>query len=113
ELFASLAGGVKFTKLDLLQAYKQFLLYQKSKELVTINRHKGLFRCTRLPFGMASGPAIFQRMMDCVLQAVLNAPAPTSVKELQSFLGLINCYGRIIPNLATLLHPLNHLLKKT
>lgn len=44
ELFASLAGGQKFTKLDLSQAYQQLLLDDKSKELVTINTHKGLFR---------------------------------------------------------------------
>ena len=39
-----LAGGQKFTKLDLSQAYEQLLLDDKSKELVTINTHKWLFR---------------------------------------------------------------------
>ena len=70
ELFASLAGGEKFTKLDLSQAYQQLLLDEKSKELMTINTHKGLFRYTRLPFGVASAPAIFQRTMDSILQGI-------------------------------------------
>ena len=39
ELFASLAGGERFTKLDLSQAYQQMRLDQRSKELVTINTH--------------------------------------------------------------------------
>ena len=46
ELFAFLAGGERFTKLDLSQAYQQMRLDQCSKELVTINTHKGLYRYT-------------------------------------------------------------------
>jgi len=34
------------------------------------------------------------------------------VQELRSFLGLLNYYGKFIPNLATTLHPLNTLLQK-
>ena len=43
ELFASLSGGKKFTKLDLSQAYQQIVLDDQSKDLVTINTHKGLY----------------------------------------------------------------------
>ena len=39
-----------------------------------------------------------------------DAPAPTNVAELRSFLGLVNYYGRFISNLATRLQPLNQLL---
>ena len=67
EIFASSAGGQSFTKLDLLQAYQQLLLDEASKNLVTINTHLGLYRYTRLPFGVAAAPAIFQRTMDAVL----------------------------------------------
>ena len=42
ELFAKLAGGVKFTKLDLSQAYMQLPLDEESQKLCTINTHKGL-----------------------------------------------------------------------
>ena len=47
DLFASLAGGKSFTKLDLAQAYKQLLLDNGSRCYVTINTHKGLFQYTR------------------------------------------------------------------
>ena len=70
EIFASLAGGQKFTKLDLSQAYQQLLLDDDSKALLTVNTHKGLYRYTRLPFGIASAPAIFQRTMDVILQGI-------------------------------------------
>lgn len=46
------------------------------------------------------------------LTAILEAPAPKNVQELHSCLGLINYYGKFIPNAATLLAPLNDLLRK-
>ena len=70
ELFASVSGGKKFTKLDLSQAYQQMLLDDQSKGLVTINTHRGLYQYTRIPFGIASAPAIFQQTMDIILQGI-------------------------------------------
>ena len=69
DLFATLAGGKKFTKLDLSQAYQQLTLDNESRKYVTINAHKGLYQYTRLPFGVASAPAIFQRLMDTIRSA--------------------------------------------
>ena len=68
DILASLSGGKLFTKLDLAHAYQQILLTDDSKHYTTINKHKGLFRYNRLPFGVASAPAIFQRTMDSLLQ---------------------------------------------
>ncbi len=183
DLFATLAGGERFTKIDLTNAYQQISLDESSRELVTINTHRGLYRYTRLPFGVASAPAIFQKVMDTVLQgiprvicylddilitgnteeehlrhveqvlerlqkyeirarkakctflsesveylghrvdakglhttpekvkAIKDAPQPTIGQELRSFLGLLHYYGKFLPNLSTLLHPLNSLVK--
>ena len=46
------------------------LLDESSSEMVTINTTKGLFRYTRLPFGVASAPAVFQKTMDTILQGM-------------------------------------------
>ena len=46
-----------------------------------------------------------------LIEAVKKAPLPKNVQELRSFLGLVHYYGKFIPNLATLLHPLNSLLQ--
>ena len=45
------------------------------------------------------------------LEAVREAPVPHNVSELRSFLGLLNYYRTFLPNLATVLHPLNELLQ--
>ena len=152
-------------------------LKPSSYQYVTINTH------TRLPFGVASAPALFQKTMDAILQgippiicyiddilvtgandeehlcnltevlrrlqergmrlkrdkckflkdsvnylghhidaqgchanarkvkAILKAHAPTCVTELWSFLGLLNYCRKFIPNLASVVHPLNALLR--
>lgn len=70
DLFAKLAGGQQFTKLDLSQAYQQVQLEENSRRYLTINTHKGLYHYNRLPYGVASAPAIFQKIMDQVLQGM-------------------------------------------
>ena len=44
--------------------------------------------------------------------AVVNAPHPENVSQVRSFIGLINYYQHFLPNLSTLLQPLNKLLEK-
>ena len=68
DLFATLAGGQ--TKLDLSQAYQQVPLDRASQKYVTISTHKGLYQFNRLPFGVASAPAIFQGIMEKLLQGI-------------------------------------------
>lgn len=71
-LLASLAGGVVFSKLDMSQAYQQIELDDESKKYVIINTHTGLFKYNRLLFGVSSAPAIFQRVMESLLQGIPN-----------------------------------------
>ena len=173
-----LSGGKTFSKLDLANAYQQIPLEQKSKQLVTISTHKGLYCYNRLPFGISAAPSIFQRTMENVLQGIPNtciylddllvtgdtqeshlanlevvlsklqtaglrlkrskctfmmpsveylghqistkgiqptedkvraikdAPVPTDVTQLRSFVGLVNYYGKFLPNLSSVLAPL-------
>ena len=65
-----MSGGKYFSKLDLQDTYLQFPLDIASKQYVAINTHRGLFQYNRLPFGVASAPAIFQRHMETLLQGV-------------------------------------------
>ena len=70
HLFATLGGGTTFTKLDMSEAYQQIELEDSSRQCTVINTHKGLFQYNRLPFGISSAPAIFQRVMESLLQGI-------------------------------------------
>ena len=70
DLLSALAGGKRFTKLDLKHAYQQLPLSEESKQFLTINTSKGLYQYQRLPFGVASAPAIFQSTMDTILKGI-------------------------------------------
>ena len=54
----------------LLGAYLQIELDDESKQFLVINTHKGLYCFNRLPYGVASAPALFQKVMDQVLQGL-------------------------------------------
>ncbi|XP_031358777.1 uncharacterized protein K02A2.6-like, partial [Photinus pyralis] len=70
ELFSSMAGGEKFTKIDLSQAYLHLEVHPDDRHLLTLNTHKGLYQCNRLMFGIASAPAIWQRQMEKLLEGI-------------------------------------------
>ena len=64
DIFANLAGGQKFSKIDLRQAYHQIEMEEDSKKYTLM----GLFQYNRLVFGITSAPAIWQRTIDQVLE---------------------------------------------
>ena len=70
DLLATLKNGKVFLKIDLSQAYQQLPLDEESQKLCVINTHKGLYRYTRLPFGIASVPGIFQKTMERLLHGI-------------------------------------------
>ena len=70
DSMAALTGGHNFSKLDLSAAYQQMILDKDSHPYVVISTQKGLYKYLRLPFGVASAPAVFQQAMDTILQGL-------------------------------------------
>lgn len=68
ELLEQLTGAKYFSKLDLASAYHQVELSESSRDLTTFITHDGLFRFRRVCFGLASAPAVFQKMMSDILK---------------------------------------------
>lgn len=64
-----------FTSLDLMKGYYQIMLDKESMDKSAFICHMGLFRYTRMPFGLTSAPATFQRLMSRILKGV----SPTKV----------------------------------
>lgn len=70
ELFVKLAGGTKYSKIDLRQAYLQLEVHPDDRKFMTLNTHKGLYTVNKLMYGIASAPAIWQRTMEQILQEI-------------------------------------------
>lgn len=64
HMFAALGNCKVFSKLDLRQAFQQLLMDESSQEMCTLSTHLGLYRPKRLPYGVASSPALWQQTMD-------------------------------------------------
>ena len=68
DVFASLAGGQKFSKIDLTQAYLSVNVHPDHRQYITINTHKGLYQYNRLPYGVVDSGAKFQKSVDPILE---------------------------------------------
>ena len=50
--------------------------------------------------------------VDAKVKAIKEAPTPTNPSELKSFLGMLNFYGKFMPDFSSTLEPLHELLRK-
>ena len=73
DMHSALRGCTVFSVLDIKQAYHQIPIDPECQGYLTINTHVGLFAFKRLPNGIHSGPAIFQRIMDNLLSDIPKA----------------------------------------
>ena len=65
----SLLGDAKyFTALVLKSGYWHVKLEEDSKENTAFACHRGLFQFNVMPFGLSNAPAVFQELMNIVLQ---------------------------------------------
>ncbi|XP_078476235.1 uncharacterized protein LOC144737431 [Lampetra planeri] len=67
ESLDALAGARFFSTLDLLSGFWQLPLDDDSKPKTAFRTPHGLFQFNRLPMGLHSAPATFQRLMELVL----------------------------------------------
>ncbi|XP_036346032.1 uncharacterized protein K02A2.6-like [Rhagoletis pomonella] len=56
ELFSAMADGEKFSKIDMSNAYLQPEVHPDDQHLLTLSTHKGLYKPTRLMFGVPCAP---------------------------------------------------------
>ena len=70
DIFATLASGQSYTKLNLSHAYHQLKLLEEAQSYMVINTHKGHFAYQRLQFGVLSAVGIFQRTMENILKDI-------------------------------------------
>ena len=71
DIFDQVAGCAVYSTLDLLAGYHQIKMAEEDIPKTAFRCHLGLFEYTRMPFGLANAPAVFQRTMDTVLAGLL------------------------------------------
>lgn len=71
EILFTLNGNKYFSVIDLSGAYLQLELDEESQQLTTVNTPWGLFSYKRLAFGIKTAPAIFQEVMDKILNGLV------------------------------------------
>ncbi|CAI7921020.1 unnamed protein product [Closterium sp. NIES-53] len=70
EIFDKLADGVFFTTLDLWQGFNQIKIREEDIKKMAFHGPDGLYEWLYMPFGLRNASAVFQRVMDAVLQDV-------------------------------------------
>ena len=71
DIFDHVAGCAVYSTLDLRAGYHQIKMTEEDIPKTAFRCHLGLFEYTRMPFGLANAPAVFQRTMDTVLAGLL------------------------------------------
>ena len=71
DVFDQLQGSSYFSLLDLDSGYHQIRLDEASIPKTAFTCEMGLFEYLRLPFGLNTAPACFQRMMNVVLSEII------------------------------------------
>lgn len=70
DIFAKIGVSKCWSVLDLKDAYQQLMVHETSRDMLTINTLWGTYRVNRVPYGLASAPQIFQRVLDSILQGI-------------------------------------------
>ena len=70
DLLDQLGSSRFFTTLDLASGFWQVKIDDESREKTAFITHRGLFEFHVMPFGLTNAPAIFQRLMQRVLEGV-------------------------------------------
>lgn len=63
DFFTELADASHYSQIDLSSAYHQLPLHPDSHNLTSFIKHEGLFRFTRVLFGLAAAPLAFQKII--------------------------------------------------
>ena len=76
EILDRVGNSKVMSKIDLSKGYYQIEVHPDSVEKTTFVCFAGKFSFTRMPFGLANAPAIFQRVMESVLEGCYGFSAP-------------------------------------
>ncbi|MBW0480267.1 hypothetical protein O181_019982 [Austropuccinia psidii MF-1] len=72
ETLTQLSQAKFITAMDALKGFNQNFLTEKSKKLLRIIVHCGIYEYSRIPFGIKNAPSNYQRMMNTIFSEELS-----------------------------------------
>jgi hypothetical protein len=113
----------------IIQIYlDELTIYSKNRLEQLFHLRKVLMRCRKFDvslnpsksiFGITKGKILGHIVSDSGISidperitAILNLPTPTSKKEVEAFMGIINFVHRFVPDFAVMVKPIHNLIKK-
>ena len=127
EIDVLLNGSAYFSKLDVRQAFHQLELHEESRYLITFCTHRGLFRykiglmlkeakCEFLQREILFFGHIYSkegiRPDPSRINDIINLEPPSTIRDIHSFLGMLNYCSKFIHDFSTLTHPLREVIKQ-
>ena len=72
QILNDIGHAAVLSKIDLTSGFHQIQIDKPSRDLTTFLSPRGKFRFVRMPFGLKNAPSHFQRIMEKVLQPVVD-----------------------------------------
>ncbi|MBW0549990.1 hypothetical protein O181_089705 [Austropuccinia psidii MF-1] len=72
ETLTQLAKSKYITSMEALKFFHQSFLMPKTKKLLRISTHCGIYEYLRIPFGIKNAPSHYQRMMKTIFPTELS-----------------------------------------
>ena len=107
DVLQSFEGKKFFSVLDLTSGFWQIPIRKEDRHKTAFVTSEGLFEWNRMPFGLASSPAYFQRLMDLVIQGMKWTCAIAYIDDIIIFSDTLDAHVRDLQQLFTALRAAN------
>lgn len=105
DIIDNLAGAQYFTTIDLRSGFQQVAVHPEDREKLAFTTPFGLYQYKRAPFGIATMPSLFQRLMTMVLAGLIGhgvfvyiddilISSPTFAQHLVDIQNVFDCLRR-------------------